>query len=146
MAASMELRLDNLPSDPLLLIFSFLDFRDLLHCSYVNRRLNELSGHNPLWKNLCSKHWLLTDVDRQQRGVSWLSLFRLYYSDLGRYLQHYSVLKRAWEQLKDFLLQRCPRMIASLKGCKPGRPAEKYDFITKVGIEIKRNKGDQSLK
>lgn len=34
MAASMELRLDNLPSDPLLLILSFMDFRDLFQ--YVN--------------------------------------------------------------------------------------------------------------
>ncbi|KAM3857281.1 F-box only protein 3 [Diretmus argenteus] len=115
MAASMELRLDNLPSDPLLLILSFLDFRDLVHCSYVNRRLNELSGHNPLWKNLCSKHWLLTDADRLQSGVSWRCLFRQYYCDLGRYIQHYALLKKAWEQLKAFLQQRCPRMIASLK-------------------------------
>lgn len=30
-------------------------------CSYVSRRLNELSKHNPLWKSLCSKHWLLSE-------------------------------------------------------------------------------------
>lgn len=30
-------------------------------CSSVSRRLNELSKHNPLWRTLCSKHWLLTE-------------------------------------------------------------------------------------
>ncbi|XP_008298590.1 F-box only protein 3 [Stegastes partitus] len=115
MAASTELRMDELPSDPLLHILSYLAFRDLVRCSYVSRRLNDLSKHNPLWKSLCCKHWLLTDADRLQSGVSWYCLFRQYYTDLGRYIQYYPVLKRAWEQLKAFLQQRCPRMIASLK-------------------------------
>uniref|UniRef100_A0A3B4ZZX6 F-box domain-containing protein n=1 Tax=Stegastes partitus TaxID=144197 RepID=A0A3B4ZZX6_9TELE len=113
MAASTELRMDELPSDPLLHILSYLAFRDLVRCSYVSRRLNDLSKHNPLWKSLCCKHWL---ADRLQSGVSWYCLFRQYYTDLGRYIQYYPVLKRAWEQLKAFLQQRCPRMIASLKG------------------------------
>uniref|UniRef100_A0A667ZGM9 F-box protein 3 n=1 Tax=Myripristis murdjan TaxID=586833 RepID=A0A667ZGM9_9TELE len=134
MAASTELRLDTLPSDPLLLVLSFLDFRDLVHCSYVNRRLNELSGHNPLWKNLCSKHWLLTDADRQQRGGSWRALFRQYYSDLGRYLQHYALLKRAWEQLKAFLTLRCPRMIASLK--EGAKEAELDAIEAQIGCKL----------
>lgn len=55
-------------------------------------------------------------VDRLQSGVSWYCLFKQYYRDLGRYIKYYPVLKRAWEQLKNFLQQRCPRMIASLKG------------------------------
>lgn len=55
-------------------------------------------------------------ADRLQSGMSWYFLFRQYYRDLGRYIKYYPVLKRAWEQLKNFLQQRCPRMIASLKG------------------------------
>ncbi|KAK1876327.1 F-box only protein 3 [Dissostichus eleginoides] len=115
MAANSDLRMDLLPSDPLLHILSFLSFRDLIHCSFVSRRLNELSKHNPLWKRLSSKHWLLTDVERLQSGVSWYLLFQQNYRDLGGYLQHYAPLKRSWEQLKGFLLLKCPRMIASLK-------------------------------
>ncbi|XP_035983966.1 F-box only protein 3 [Fundulus heteroclitus] len=115
MAAASELQLDLLPSDPLLHVLSYLSFRDLLRCSYVSKRLNELTKHNPLWKRHCCKHWLLTDADRSQRGLSWYGLFRHYYSDLGRYIQHYAALKKAWEQLKGFLQQRCPRMIVSLK-------------------------------
>ncbi|KAM4560044.1 F-box only protein 3 isoform 1-T1 [Odontesthes bonariensis] len=115
MAASPELQMDHLPSDPLLHILSYLSFRDLVHCSYVSRRLNDLSKHNPLWKSLCCKHWLLTDADRLQSGLSWYCLFKQHHSDLGRYIQHYAVLKRAWEQLKSFLQLRCPRMITSLK-------------------------------
>ncbi|TWW63880.1 F-box only protein 3 [Takifugu flavidus] len=85
MAASAELRVDQLPADPLLHILSFLSFRDLIN------------------------------ADRVLSGTSWYCLFRQYYRDLGRYITYYPVLKRAWEQLKTFLQQRCPRMIASLK-------------------------------
>ncbi|KAI7790701.1 F-box only protein 3 [Triplophysa rosa] len=115
MATSITLSLDNLPSDPLLLVLSFLDFRDLNSCSFVSRRLNELTGHNPLWKRLCQKHWLLTETDKAQRGVTWKELFREYYTDLGRYIDYYSNLKKAWDDLKSYLNQKCPRMIASLK-------------------------------
>ncbi|XP_056157172.1 LOW QUALITY PROTEIN: F-box only protein 3 [Lampris incognitus] len=132
--ASVELRLDHLPSDPLLLIFSFLDFRDLVHCSLVSRRLSELSGHSPLWKRLGCKHWLLTESDRAESGLSWRSLFRHYYCDLGRYIGHYTALKRAWEQLKSFLQQRCPRMIASLKD---GATEEELDAIeAQIGCKL----------
>ena len=55
-------------------------------------------------------------AERLQSGVSWYLLFQQNYRDLGRYLQHYAPLKRSWEQLKGFLLLKCPRMIASLKG------------------------------
>ncbi|XP_034035462.1 F-box only protein 3 [Thalassophryne amazonica] len=134
MAASTELRMDQLPSDPLLHILSFLDYRDLVHSSYVNRRLNDLSKHNLLWKRLCSKHWLLTDVDRLQSGASWCCLFRQFYSDLGRYIKYYAVLKRSWEQLKDFLQQKCPRMIASLK--EGTTEAELNDIEAHIGCRL----------
>lgn len=38
------------------------------------------------------------------------------YSDLGRYIQYYATLKKAWDDLEKYLAQRCPRMIGSLKG------------------------------
>ncbi|KAI2662552.1 F-box only protein 3 [Labeo rohita] len=115
MATSIALSLDNLPSDPLLLVLSFLDFRDLISCSFVSRRLNELTGHNPLWKRLCQKHWLLSEADKTHRGLAWKELFREFYADLGRYIDYYSTLKKAWDDLKNYLNQKCPRMIASLK-------------------------------
>ncbi|XP_055776678.1 F-box only protein 3 isoform X1 [Salvelinus fontinalis] len=126
MAASMELSLNNLPSDPLLLMLSFLDFRDLISCSFVSRRLNELSGHNPLWKGLCLKHWLLTESDKIQKVQTWKELFREFYTDLGRYIDHYGTLKKAWDDLKRYLDQQCPRMIASLK---EGAKEEELDGI-----------------
>ncbi|XP_062405648.1 F-box only protein 3 isoform X2 [Sardina pilchardus] len=134
MAASMELRLDNLPSDPLLSILSFLDFRDLISCSFVNRRLNELSGHNPLWRRLCFKHWLVTESEKTQKGQSWKDLFRWYYADLGRYIDHYTVLKKAWDDLKAYLAHRCPRMIESLK---EGAKEEELDAIeAQIGCKL----------
>ncbi|XP_024144913.1 F-box only protein 3 isoform X1 [Oryzias melastigma] len=134
MAASSEFEMDQLPSDPLLHIFTYLSYRDLVHCSFVNRRLNELSKHNLLWKSLCCKHWLLTDADRLRSGLSWYFLFKRYYWDLGRYIQHYAVLKKAWEQLKSFLQQRCPRMIASLK--EGTSELELKDIESQIGCKL----------
>ncbi|XP_019910752.1 F-box only protein 3 isoform X4 [Esox lucius] len=134
MAASIELSLNNLPSDPLLLILSFLDFRDLISSSFVSRRLNELSSHNPLWKGLCLKHWLLTESDKMQRVRTWKELFKEFYADLGRYIDHYGTLKRAWDDLKRYLEQRCPRMIASLK---EGAKEEELDGIeAQIGCKL----------
>ncbi|XP_066556756.1 F-box only protein 3 isoform X3 [Amia ocellicauda] len=134
MAASMELSLEVLPSDPLLLILSFLDFRDLISCSYVSRRLHELSNHNPLWKTHCQKYWLLTESDKAQRNQSWKSLFREVYADLGRYIEHYATLKQAWDNLKKYLDQKCPRMIVSLK---EGVKEEELDAVeAQIGCKL----------
>ncbi|XP_060767662.1 F-box only protein 3 isoform X3 [Neoarius graeffei] len=134
MAAATMLSLDSLPSDPLLLILSFLDFRDLVSCSLVSRRLNELTGHNPLWKRLCQKHWLVTEADKGQRGQSWRELFHDFYADLGRYIDCYSTLKKAWDDLKFYLGQKCPRMIASLK---EGAKEEELDAIeAQIGCKL----------
>uniref|UniRef100_A0A8C6WHG5 F-box protein 3 n=1 Tax=Neogobius melanostomus TaxID=47308 RepID=A0A8C6WHG5_9GOBI len=114
-AVSSEPKLQDLPSDPLLHILSFLSFRDLINCSVVCRRLNELSKHNPLWKRLCYRHWLLKEADRAHSAFSWYGLFMHTFSDLGRYVDVYSSLKRHWDELTEFLQQRCPRIIASLK-------------------------------
>ncbi|KTG41689.1 hypothetical protein cypCar_00027796, partial [Cyprinus carpio] len=105
-----------------------------LSCSFVNRRLNELTGHNPLWKRLCQKHWLLTEADKSHRGVSWKELFREYYADLGRYIDYYGILKKAWDDLKNYLNQKCPRMIASLK---EGVREEELDTIeVQIGCKL----------
>ncbi|XP_039393388.1 F-box only protein 3 isoform X2 [Mauremys reevesii] len=120
MAAAVEpelqpLSLELLPTDPLLLILSFLDYRDLLSCCYVSRRLNQLSSHDPLWKRHCKKYWLLSEAEKTQRKQSWKAIFISIYSDLGRYIQYYATLKKAWDDIERYLGQRCPRMIGSLK-------------------------------
>uniref|UniRef100_A0A674IT73 F-box only protein 3 n=1 Tax=Terrapene triunguis TaxID=2587831 RepID=A0A674IT73_9SAUR len=121
MAAAVEpepqpLSLELLPTDPLLLILSFLDYRDLLSCCYVSRRFNQLSSHDPLWKRHCKKYWLLSEAEKTQRKQSWKAIFISIYSDLGRYIQYYATLKKAWDDIERYLGQRCPRMIGSLKG------------------------------
>ncbi|XP_061693909.1 F-box only protein 3 isoform X1 [Syngnathoides biaculeatus] len=146
-----EFRMELLPSDPLLHILSFLDFGDLIQVSSTNRRLNELSKHNPLWRSLCFKHWLTTELvcicssllfklasmlsdERLQSGRSWYNVFREYYADLGRYIHYYPLLKRAWEQLTSFLRQRCPRMIVSLK--EGATEAELSNIEAQIGCRL----------
>lgn len=105
-----------------------------MSCSLVNRRLNELSGHNPLWKRHCFNYWLVTESEKTQKGQTWRDLFRLYYVDLGRYIDHYSTLKKAWDDLKAYLAQRCPRMIESLK---EGAKEEELDAIeAQIGCKL----------
>ncbi|KAK7880728.1 hypothetical protein WMY93_032642 [Mugilogobius chulae] len=82
-------RLQDLPSDPLLHVLSYLSFRDLLRS------------------------------DRADSALSWYGLFVHTYSDLGRYVEFYASLKQHWDQLKDFLQQRCPRIIAFFEGKTP---------------------------
>ncbi|XP_078386636.1 F-box only protein 3 [Cetorhinus maximus] len=103
-----------LPSEPLLLLFSFLGYRDLVSCSSVCRRFHQLCSHDPLWKRHCKRYWLLSEDEKVKQNLCWMELFRQLYCDLGRYIDHYAELKRAWEDLKEYLRQKCPRMITSL--------------------------------
>uniref|UniRef100_A0A8C5PRR4 F-box protein 3 n=1 Tax=Leptobrachium leishanense TaxID=445787 RepID=A0A8C5PRR4_9ANUR len=84
-------------------------------CGFVNRRINQLSGHDPLWKQHCQKYWLVTENEKAEKIRGWKALFIEYYNDLGRYIDHYAALKMAWYSLKAYLAIRCPRMITSLK-------------------------------
>ncbi|XP_041036664.1 F-box only protein 3-like, partial [Carcharodon carcharias] len=103
-----------LPSEPLLLVLSFVGFRDLVSCSSVCRRFHQLCSHDPLWKRHCKRYWLLSEDEKVKQNLCWMELFRQFYCDLGRYIDHYAELKRAWEDLKKYLRQKCPRMITSL--------------------------------
>uniref|UniRef100_A0A8C9VLP9 F-box protein 3 n=1 Tax=Scleropages formosus TaxID=113540 RepID=A0A8C9VLP9_SCLFO len=115
MAASGEISLEVLPSDPLLLIMSFLDFRDLMSCMCVLRCLSIRS-------------------DKCEKGQTWKDLFQEFYTDMGRYIDHYSTLKTAWDSLKGYLEKKCPRMITSLK---EGVKEEELDAIeAQIGCKL----------
>uniref|UniRef100_A0A6I8R7S3 F-box protein 3 n=1 Tax=Xenopus tropicalis TaxID=8364 RepID=A0A6I8R7S3_XENTR len=115
MALVGALSLLDLPSDPLLVILSYLDFRDLVSCSLVNRRLQQLSNHDLLWKRPCQIYWLVSESKIPHKTQTWKETFITYYKDLGRYIEHYAKLKKAWDSLKQYLAERCPKMISSLK-------------------------------
>ncbi|XP_063802326.1 F-box only protein 3 [Pseudophryne corroboree] len=134
MAAACELGFADLPSDPLLLILSHLDFQDLLSCSLVNRRLHQLSSHDPLWKRPCRQYWLVSDDKKAQKSRSWKATFMEYYLDMGRYIHHYAKLKVAWDALKEYLGEHCPRMISSLKAGV--REEDLNDVEQRIGCKI----------
>lgn len=62
---------------------------------------------------------LLSRSDKIQKVQPWKELFREFYTDLGHYIDHYGIQNKAWDDLKRYLDQQCPRMIASLKGKPP---------------------------
>ncbi|XP_042202000.1 F-box only protein 3 isoform X2 [Callorhinchus milii] len=113
--AAVAVVLDLLPADPLLLVLSFLNYTDLNSCSCVCRRLHQLCNHDPMWKVQCHKYWLVSEEEKAEKKLSWKEMFCEYFSDLGRYIEHYAEVRTAWEELKAFLEVQCPRMIASLK-------------------------------
>ncbi|XP_078077481.1 F-box only protein 3 [Mustelus asterias] len=106
--------LERLPTEAILIILRFLNYRDLVSCRFVCRRLYQLCSHEPLWKMHCKRYWLLCENDKMKHNVSWMELFRQFYCNLGQYIEHYAELKEAWENLKKFLGLNCPRMITSL--------------------------------
>ncbi|XP_041445771.1 F-box only protein 3 [Xenopus laevis] len=115
MALVRALNLMDLPSDPLLVILFYLDFRDLTSCSLVNRRLNQLSNHDLLWKRPSQIYWLVSENKIAQKTQTWKETFITYYKDMGRYIEHYAKLKQAWDSLKQYLAEHCPKMITSIK-------------------------------
>ncbi|NP_001342436.1 F-box only protein 3 isoform 6 [Mus musculus] len=128
------LTLESLPTDPLLLILSFVDYRDLINCCYVSRRLSQLSTHDPLWRRHCKKYWLISEEEKAGKSQCWRSLFIETYSDVGRYIDHYAAIKKAWRDLKKYLEPRCPRMVLSLK---EGAREEDLDAVeAQIGCKL----------
>lgn len=54
--------------------------------------------------------------EKSRKKQCWRSLFISTYADVGRYIDHYAAIKKAWDDLKKYLEPRCPRMVLSLKG------------------------------
>ncbi|XP_021044936.1 F-box/WD repeat-containing protein 15-like [Mus pahari] len=52
----------HLPSLPLMKIFSYLDAYSLLQVAQVKKNWNELASSDVLWRKLCQKRWLLSDM------------------------------------------------------------------------------------
>ncbi|XP_032976499.1 F-box only protein 3 [Rhinolophus ferrumequinum] len=119
---SAPLTLELLPTDTLLLILSFLDYQDLINCCYVSRRLHQLASHDPLWRRHCKKYWLISEEEKAQKNQCWKSLFIDTYSDVGRYIDHYAAIKKAWADLRKYLEPRPPQMALSLQGDSPTAP------------------------
>uniref|UniRef100_A0A8C2SBM4 F-box domain-containing protein n=1 Tax=Capra hircus TaxID=9925 RepID=A0A8C2SBM4_CAPHI len=126
---SAPLTLESLPTDPLLLILSFLDYRDLI-------KLSQLSSHDPLWRRHCKKYWLISEEEKTQKNQCWKSLFIDTYSDVGRYIDHYAAIKKAWDDLKKYLEPRCPRMVLSLKVLLKCIPFELRSLLKRCSFYI----------
>uniref|UniRef100_A0A9L0T5G9 F-box only protein 3 n=3 Tax=Equus TaxID=9789 RepID=A0A9L0T5G9_HORSE len=103
-------------------------------CCYVSRRLSQLSSHDPLWRRHCKKYWLISEEEKTQKNQCWKSLFIDTYSDVGRYIDHFAAIKKAWDDLKKYLEPRCPRMVLSLK---EGAREEDLDAVeAQIGCKL----------
>ncbi|XP_021028257.1 F-box/WD repeat-containing protein 15-like isoform X3 [Mus caroli] len=69
----------NLPSLPMMEIFSYLDAYSLLQVAQVNKNWNELASSDVLWRKLCQKRWFFCDmVTLQLHGKETWKQFFIY--------------------------------------------------------------------
>lgn len=105
----------NLPSELILKIFSHLDYKDLVNCSYQSRRLGDLSNHDVLWRRLCNRYWLETKCCPFR---TWKERFQWWYLDMGQYIHYYASIRRAWDKILQFVEIHCPVIHKTIKnGC-----------------------------
>jgi hypothetical protein len=80
--------------------------------------------------NIISKDFLILFFkpreEKAGKSQCWRSLFIETYSDVGRYIDHYAAIKKAWRDLKKYLEPRCPRMVLSLKGTGTQSPPSTF--------------------
>ncbi|XP_067129199.1 F-box only protein 3-like [Centruroides vittatus] len=104
--------LNDLPFEILLDIFTYLDYKDLICCGQLNRRLREASNHDSPWRLQCKKYWLQTECPPSR---SWKEHFWHWYKDMGRYIHCYATIKSAWDKITDFMNECCPVIYNSIK-------------------------------
>lgn len=110
MAASCS-HFPSLPSIPLVNILSFLDWKDLLSCSQVCSRFNQVVSSHPVWKSLCKEVWLVEECPPER---TWKQLFVEWTVKWGRYESCYASIRKAWNIIEDFTKCHCPSIYASL--------------------------------
>ncbi|XP_077530876.1 F-box only protein 3-like isoform X2 [Haemaphysalis longicornis] len=126
-----RISLDDMPSEILINICSYLDYHDLIRCSRVSRRLRDVCAHDPHWRGLCWKYWVETELPE---GATWRSHFQALYRDLQRYVHCYAAMKLAWQKIRAFMQQHCPVIAQSIK---PGTTEEQLDAAErKLGVRF----------
>ncbi|GAB6030279.1 F-box only protein 3 [Chamberlinius hualienensis] len=101
-----------LPSELWLTIFSYLDYKDLVSCSQVNRSFNEMCKTSSLWRPLCNKYWL---TDRCPADSTLKEQFGSQFNDFGRYIDCYGRLKQAFDDLLNFIGVNCQQLLPSIQ-------------------------------
>lgn len=103
--------IDKLPSEILLDILSYLDYKDLISLCIVNSRLNEVCVTDHLWKHQCWKYWNSSKLSHES---NWKTHFSAYYMEHGRYVNCYKPIKEAWDKILLFMSKNYPYVRAAI--------------------------------
>lgn len=112
-----------LPNDPLLHVMSFLNYKDIINCSYVCKRFHDLVDSDIIWMPLCKRQW---DVRNCPENMSWKDIFCMWYDDYGRYIDIYQSIRKSWDTIEDSLEEDFPDVYESLQD---GLSEEQLDAI-----------------
>lgn len=113
-----------LPDDCIIHIMSHLDFRDLIRCSFVCLKLNDLVAYDKHWKQQCIVYW---DENNCPESVTWRQHFVEMYHQFGRYMNIYKRVRNGWNQIKDFLAKHNLNNI--LSSLEDGTTEERLDQV-----------------
>ncbi|ELU11977.1 hypothetical protein CAPTEDRAFT_144235 [Capitella teleta] len=102
----------RLPDDPLLHVLSFVNYRDLINCCFTCQRLRELTQQDALWRTQCKAVWF---EDKCTEGKTWKETFIHFYEDLGKYVDIYGSILKAWKQIEVYMEKNCPTIHKSIQ-------------------------------
>ncbi|XP_064490226.1 F-box only protein 3-like isoform X3 [Ornithodoros turicata] len=123
--------LNDMPSEILINICAYLDYKDLVRCSRINRRLRDVCAHDAHWKRLCNKYWLETELPED---TTWKLHFFSLYRHLRRYAHCYAQIKSAWQKIQHFMKENCPVIFQSIR---EGTSEERLDEAErKLGVRL----------
>lgn len=123
--------LSELPRELLLHILSFLDFKDMIRCSFVCCTINELAKDDMYWKLQCKICW---NQEICPDNLTWKEYFIRFYFDFGSYLDIYGAVLKAWNQIESFIKENCPDTFSSLNVGSSEKDLD--DFEERLGLKL----------
>jgi hypothetical protein len=98
----------ELPLDPTLLIFSYLDYSDLCSVAQVCHQWKQLSEHNEVWRPQINKYCL--NVDKNVSSPNSLkSIFKQFYLQFGNYLSVYPRVNALFNTFSQWIETHFPK-------------------------------------
>jgi hypothetical protein len=103
--------------DFLVMIFSFLDLRELLKTNLVCHLWNDAANLDILWKSFCLNDWIITRIQSEKSFKE--AYYQKYVTEnLKPYKTCYSTIRTCWDRLETILAIKSPRILSTLSaGC-----------------------------
>lgn len=92
--------------DNLCVIFSYLDWKDLVNCRHVNKLFRDVADREEYWRECYAQSWDNPDPNEllnDGQPVLWRDLFINKYRQFGRYIKVYKRVRQCWKEIEHVL-------------------------------------------